>query len=320
MDKVSIYSQDPYGRSDENTDIFLDINIWQPYFCEGANLSTKYVKVENDIDVLLVTSEPPNKTNNKAVLIISGWFSVINAWVEIVKEISKTNTLYYYESREKTSAKQNMRIVDYSVERYAQDFDIVVNQLAHKIEDVVVIGSSVGGTMMFNYLANYNRVPFATILTGPQPYIKMPPWPIGQILYNLPLRIFILSIRYAIWHLVKFRINKDKEPEQVEKLLQVMRLAIPKRMKHSVRALTKYNAWDRDIMEIKANVILVGAKLDKLHNVDKTKKIKDTIEKSSYLEYESNSGVHSIDFAKDVVRISSGDTDFVNNGDREDND
>ena len=167
--------------------------------------------------------------------------------------------------------------------------------------------------MMFNYLANYDRIPYSTILTGPQPYIKLPPWPIGPILYNMPLFIFIISIKYAAWHLVKFRINRDKEPEQVEKLLQVIRLAIPKRMKHSVRALTKYNAWDRDIMEIEADVILVGAKLDKLHSVDKTKKIQDAIKRSSYLEYESNLGVHSIDFARDIVRISSGDTSFINN-------
>ena len=148
--------------------------------------------------------------------------------------------------------------------KYTEGFHILIDHLNNKIEDVVVIGSSVGGTMMFNYLANYERMPFSTILTGSQPYIKLPPWPVGQIQYNMPLVIFILSIIYAVWHLVKFRINKDKEPEQVEKLLQVIRLAIPKRMKHSVRALTKYNAWDKDIMEIEANVVLMGAKLDKL--------------------------------------------------------
>ena len=75
-----------------------------------------------------------------------------------------------------------------------------IDQLDDKIENMVVIGSSVGGTMMFNYLANYDRIPFSTILTGPQPYLKLPPWPIGQLLYNLPLAIFILSIRYAAWH------------------------------------------------------------------------------------------------------------------------
>lgn len=313
MNKISVHSKDPYSRSDENTDIFLDVDIWQPYFADGVSINTRYVRVEDDIDVLLITSKPPVKTDSRPVLIISGWFSVISAWVEIVKEISITNTLYYYETREKTSAQQRMRIVDYTVERYAKDFNILIDNLEDKIEDIVVIGSSVGGTLMFNFLANYDRVPFSTILTGPQPYIKLPPWPIGPLLYNMPLPVFIISIKYTAWHLVKFRINKDKEPEQVEKLLQVIRLAIPKRMKHSIKALTKYNAWDKDIMEITADVVLVGAKLDKLHSVDKTKRIQDAIKKSSYLEYESNLGVHSIEFAKDIVRIASGDTSFVNN-------
>ena len=89
MDKISVHSQDPYSTSDENTDIFLDVNIWQDYFAEGATISTKYVAVEDDIDVLLITSEPPVKSDSRPILIISGWFTE-SALAQVVTDQLKT--------------------------------------------------------------------------------------------------------------------------------------------------------------------------------------------------------------------------------------
>ncbi|MCY3413521.1 MAG: alpha/beta fold hydrolase [Candidatus Heimdallarchaeota archaeon] len=308
MDKDSIYFMDPYRRTDVHTDIFAKEDTWKEFFDEYATISTQYIEVEPEIQILMIKSTPKIE-NGRPLMIIPGWFSVITAWISILKEISKQNVVYYYETREKTSARHCKKKVTYSIERYAEDFEVVINQLAHPIEEITVLGSSLGGTMLFNYLARFKRHPHCTLLMGPNPFIKLTP--VAPILFNLPVSVFIISIRYAIWHMVKFRINKEEEPEQVTKLLQVMRLALPRRMKYSVRHLRKYNAWKHDIEAIDSRVILIGALADKMHGVDRTRRIRDAIKNSGYLEYSSNLGAHSIGFARDMVRLSKGDNSFV---------
>lgn len=306
---ISIYEKDPYDKSHYNTNHFISEDIWKPFFDIHAKISTKYILMDDGVQLLLIKSTPV-ENGGKPILLIPGWFSVITAWYHTLKEISKRNVVYYLETREKTSSIHPGKKVKYGVDRLAKDFDIVIPKLEHKLDEILLVGSSIGGTMLFHYLANYNFKPYLTVLIGPNPYIEL--FPFAFLGYNMPVFLFSLTIRYAYWHLKKFRMSKEEESHQMIKLRQTLRLAIPRRLKYSVKNLKQYNAWNEDIEVILDKIVLVGAVTDKLHSIEKTRKLRDALQNSGYLEYESNYGTHSTDFAKDLVRISLGDTKFIN--------
>lgn len=304
MEEKSVFEIDLYKMEDNGTDIFLNTEIWKKYYHTDAQIHTKYIEVDEGVELLLMTVNPKEKKTERSILVLPGWFSHISSWLGVLHCISEKTTVYYLESREKTSARLNDKKKDFSIEKLADDFAVAIEMLPDPIENIVVLSSSLGGTMLFSYLARYERKPYQTVMVGPNPKIKLPPI-LGSIFVNLPLFMFHLTIRYISWHIIKFKINKEKEPQQVHKYLQVVRLAVPWKIKASAKKVLKYNGWD-DIAKLD-RIILVGARMDKMHSTDSTKKIRDEINNSGYIEFETNYDVHSDTMGNILLELAEGD-------------
>lgn len=303
MEEKSVFEVDLYSKEDIGTDIFLNTDIWERYYHKNAKLDIKYIEVDAGVEILLTSVKPKVKSIKRSILVLPGWFSHISSWTGVLHSISEKTNVYYLESREKTSARLDGKKKDFSIEKLADDFAATIEILPESIENIVVLASSLGGTILFSYLARYERKPFQTVMVGPNPLIKIPPI-IGSIFVNLPLFMFDLTIRYISWHIIKFKINKEKEPQQVHKYLQVVRLAVPWKIKASAKNVLKYNGWD-DIAKLK-RIILVGARMDKMHSADSTRKIRDTISNSGYIEFETNYDVHSDKMGNLLIELAEG--------------
>ena len=304
MEEKSVFEVDAYSRNDHGTDKFLNNDIWKRFYHKDAKINSKYVGVDNDVELLLITSTPKIKSVERAIFILPGWFSQMSSWVDLLHTISEKTNVYYLDSREKTSARLDTRNKDFSVEILADDLAIVVEKLPEPIENIIVLASSLGGTILFSYLARYERKPYYTVMVGPNPTIKAPPI-LGGIFVNLPLCMFKLTIRYVTWHIIKFKINTEKEPQQVHKFLQVIRMALPWKLKASAKKVLKYNGWE-DIAQL-SRIILVGARLDKMHSTETTKLIRNTINNSGYIEFESNHDAHSNEMGNLLLDLAGGD-------------
>ncbi len=304
-----IFTQDPFIRQDVNrSEIFLNRDLWSKYFSNECTVIPQYIEVAPNIKTLLISSKPYKKSELRPIIIIPGWFSQIPSWQEILEYCSSRTEIYYIETREKTTALHDHNI-NYDVASMADDFFAVVNKLSVNIEDAVVLASSMGGTLLFNYLSRYDRYPHRTVMLGPNPTIEKP-FLLGHFLLGMPQFLFTITLSVLKFYVINFKMNSKNDPQAL-KYLQVMRMAVPKRMIRSGRAIVgKYKGWE-DIAKITEPIILVTAMSDKLHAMERTLKIADTLEKSGLLDFETNIEAHSVKLATHLIELANDDESSI---------
>ncbi len=283
-------------------EIYSDVNYWRPYFDESAKIITHYFSVSDGSKLLVVESIPKNKQYKHPVMVIPGWFSRPSGWIGITKELSKDTHVFYFESREKESSIMPHKNVEFTVERMGDDFYEIISTEHINIEDCTIIASSMGGTMLFAFFHKYNIKPHKTFFLGANPTIEAPLWA-RLTLLRAPLFMYGPLKRFVKWYLVKFRVDSKKEPEQAEKYKDVIDRAVSWKLQKSARQVIKFNAWPF-LSEINVPIIFIGAKTDKLHNAERSKKMREMMKNSEYVEFESNKIIHSEEFARYVKNSS----------------
>jgi hypothetical protein len=224
--------------------------------------------------------------------LISGWFSLILRWSEVLQIVSKETQVVYIETRDKTSSiVEKSKQTDMSIERMSLDIAEVSGELGIDFQESICLASSMAATIMLKYLGDQNIAPWKTILLGPVPKFKFPPL-LGSLLLAIPTFLVGFGMRYVRWHVLKFRVDKEKEPEQAKSYDLSLKLADPWKIRYSAKAAKRYNGWD-DLEKINANVILVGASADKLHASEVTQKISSMIKGSEYVDFQTNQAAHS---------------------------
>jgi hypothetical protein len=178
-----------------------------------------------------------------------------------------------------------------SIERMSLDIAEVSGELGIDFQESICLASSMAATIMLKYLGDQNIAPWKTILLGPVPKFKFPPL-LGSLLLAIPTFLVGFGMRYVRWHVLKFRVDKEKEPEQAKSYDLSLKLADPWKIRYSAKAAKRYNGWD-DLEKINANVILVGASADKLHASEVTQKISSMIKGSEYVDFQTNQAAHS---------------------------
>ncbi|MCY3410592.1 MAG: alpha/beta hydrolase [Candidatus Heimdallarchaeota archaeon] len=308
MEDISVFDEenDPYSQEDLGSDKFLDPNTWRRYFDDSANITLTYIEVEEGVKTMLIKSTPQVNESKRAVLIIPGWFSMIVGWNDVLLNLSKNTIIYFWDTREHTTSPHERKDIDYSIPRIADDFSVLIQYLEHKIEDMIVVSSSLSGTILFNYLARYERWPYQTLMIGPNPRISTPPI-LPFIFLHVPLIFFKLAIKYIKWHIMKFLIDSN-QPGQGYKFLQVMRLAQPARIRASARKVLKYNAWEGDIAKIDAPIILIASRIDKMHGAERTMKIHNALKNSCIKYFESNLDAHSAKMGEFIFQVANDQT------------
>jgi len=294
----------------QKSEKFRNIDQWRDYFHPNCVISTKYHTVSDGTKLFSILTQPPNKIENiRPIIIIPGWFSLISGWLDVVNTISEFTTIAYFESREKNTSILASNKVDMSVNRMVLDLCEVRDDLGVEFKDAIVLGSSMGGTTIFKYLVDQNISANLFVLIGPNPSFDAPKI-ITPILLKMPLFIYKVTKAYVKWHVLRFKIDRKKEPEQAQKYIDVLEGAENWKIRQSARKCLKFNVW-RDLHLINANILLVGASLDKMHAAERTLKLKKLIKNASYIDFESNKKSHSEEFGKFMVEIAHQDWDSI---------
>jgi hypothetical protein len=161
------------------------------------------------------------------------------------------------------------------------------------------MGSSMGATAILEALKNNALKARAAFLIGPNGEFKGPP--ILKHLINLPHQSYHIIKYIILWYLKTFRVDTEKEPEQMQRYKKTLHSPDTQRIRLSAKAAInmKYQVWP-DIETIQTPVALAYASTDKLHSTVNIRRIANSLPKSVIITCESNRYMHSAKILDDL--------------------
>ncbi len=262
------------------------------YTDKSVKVTEDYVEVSDGVALKVIDFLPECDGPEKpAVVFVAGWISLISGWQDVLKQLTPRYRTIYLETREKVSAKLPEGPADFSIARMSLDIHEILNRSVSLKRPFCFVGSSLGATVVLDYLSQNLRQPSHTILIGPNAEFSFPVW-------SLPLIRLLPAFLYAAvkpglkWYLRNIRLDKHRESEQVKKYEGTIDAAEPKRLKANAWALRDYKLWDK-LPEVKAPVLIIGARSDMLHGMDIMKRMVALMPCATLEIMESNRETHS---------------------------
>ncbi|GAB6095599.1 hypothetical protein JCM14469_18510 [Desulfatiferula olefinivorans] len=260
----------------------------------AVRLTTRPVTVSDGVTLSLYDFQPKNPASPLPVLVfVPGWVSLMSGWTEVLKVLTPKARVLYLETREKRSARlPEGPLPEFTLARMSADLAEVIGQELPEDTPFVLAGSSLGATVILEYLNGQNaRLPRNTVLISPITEVDFPMWA-QWIIRWVPPSAYALIRYVAIFYLTRFRVDKRKEPEQAAKYTGTLMAAEPVRLKANARALSGYSVWNRPT-GVDARILLVGARTDKLHGLDDLRRMAEALPQARLSIMESNRATHS---------------------------
>ncbi len=260
---------------------------------DGVTTQEKFVKISDGVELRIIDFKPKDYDSEKPVVVfVAGWISLIQGWQYVLKMITPYYRTLYIETREKISAKlpENKK-VEFSIQRMSQDIDEILAQVLPKNQKFYFAGSSLGSTVILYYLNMYKLQPEKSLLIAPLCEFQMPSWGIFLVRLAHP-NLYLIIKPIVKWYLRNFRLDKEKEPEQVAKYEGTLDAAEPRRLKANAMSIKDFSLWEK-LSDIPSPVVIIGAGTDTLHGVDIMEKMVSLIPSAQLEMMESNKDTHS---------------------------
>lgn len=260
-----------------------------------------YFNVSDGVAIKIIDFMPKgDRPERPLVVFVAGWISSISGWKDMLKELTPHYRTLYVETREKKSAiLPEKSDIDFSVDRMSRDIDEILRQRVPEDRPFCFVGSSLGSTVILEYLSRRGRNPIDAFVIAPNCEFPFPWWLLAAIRF-IPASFYGKMKLILKWYLRNFRIDKEKEPEQAKKYEGTMDAAEPKRLQASALELSNYSLWDKLEM-ITAPVCIIGAKSDTLHGVEEMEKMVGLIPSARLEIMASNKETHSDKAGKFIV-------------------
>ncbi len=269
------------------------MSSYHDYSSDGTAISEYYFYTSDGVALKIIDFIPPgNERHQPVIVFVAGWISHISGWKAVLKEITSRYRTFYLETREKISARLPVdTAVEFSIERMRTDLDEFVLAKVPADSPFCFIGSSLGSTIILEYLIENSRQPVDAYLIAPNCEFRFPLWFVMAVRV-LPLSLYPFMKSVLKWYLRNFRLDKRREPEQVKKYESTIDAAEPKRLKASALALRGYSLWHK-LSEVKSPVMVIAANTDILHSASEIKTMVDLIPCGRLEIMASNRETHS---------------------------
>lgn len=257
----------------------------------GVEIKEEFIRVSDGVVLKVIDFQPP-ENNGPVLIFVAGWISLISGWREVLMELTPQFRTLYVETREKISAQlPEGSGLDFSVTRMALDLDEIVETLVPSGKKFAFAGSSLGSTIVLDHLSRNVRQPCMALLVGPVPKFRFPAW--GMLLIRCcPPALYLLIKPIIKWYLKYIRVDRKKEPAQVEKYHGALDAAEPARLKANALRLAEYSLWEK-LPQIQVPVVVIGAKSDSLHGLETLEKIVELTPNAVLAVLDSNKDAHS---------------------------
>ncbi len=281
------------------SDVFKD-----PISAHHATFSEQRIRVSEQVSLRVVSWQPKDSHAGSPIVFVAGWVSIVAGWADFLHALSRKHPVYYIETREKKSAeirKNRLLTDDFRMDRFAEDVITACSRLPIHMEDAIVSGSSLGATALLEALKHERLKAKGVFLVGPASEFRVP-FSLRWMPYLFPSPAYHIVKHFVVWYFRKFRVNVEKEPEQMRRYENTILSAHPLRIKLSGRAFMRYQVWP-DLETVKAPARIAYASSDKLHASDDMTRMAETIQTADLLPCESNWYMHSAPLAEDVCRF-----------------
>ncbi len=269
----------------------------QKFCAPGTKIKKEMIPVSNKVSLRVISFTPEKQNNNPEVLFIAGWITLIEAWKQVLKEMTKNFHVHYVETREKISSQVTGR-VGYGVEDIGQDIVTLVNHFDLKYQKYILFGSSLGATSILESCQYLKTRPLCLVLIGPNAVFRFPGF--GKVIIRIfwP-RLYLILKPFIKWYLKNFRLDVKNDQAQYEKYCNNIDVADPWKLRKGAISLSKYQVWDL-LGEIEFPALIVGASKDSLHEPKNLHQIVEKMKSATYLDLETNKLTHSEIMVKEM--------------------
>ncbi|MBN1961286.1 MAG: alpha/beta hydrolase [Deltaproteobacteria bacterium] len=261
-----------------------------PLNITNVDFSENLIRISHNVHLRVLTWRPKNP-KGQPILFVAGWVSAVSGWLDLLSVLVTEHVVYYLETKEKSSAELiNPQTQDFYIPKQAQELIQAASILKLTPDDFIIMGSSLGASIILEALKNQQLKPQCAFLIGPTCYFNFPWW--TPLLLKLPAVTYKLIKHLALWYLRTFRVDAKAEPEQMQRYEQTLKFAHPQRIKMSAKAFAGFSVW-QDLKTITAKVVISYALSDSLHDVSTIKRLIDTLPQSVAVPCSSNKHMHS---------------------------
>jgi len=235
------------------------------------------------------------------LLLVAGWITIVDSWAPVLARMAQSRRVIYLESREKVSAgfrPELMRKGSFRVECLGRDIATVAAKIGLKLENAVLVGSSLGANAILEGLKQGARCR-AAFLIGPNAEFAFPLW--ARFLMRLPAAAYGPLVPIVLWYLRHFRLDVKAEPEQYQRYRRTAEGADFERLKLSALALEGYRAIE-DFEKIIDPVAVAFASSDRLHGEANARQLADALPRGTALDCPSNAFLHRPDVVDEIDR------------------
>ncbi len=247
-------------------------------------------QISAGIELRVISFTPSFVQSNPVIIFVAGWITHIDAWKSVLQEITKDFTVMYVETREKISSRIEGQ-AEYSIEAIGNDIVRLVEQWSFPPNGYVLVGSSLGATVIAECFHALTKRPAAMVLISLNAVFRVPIiWKVIIALFYPPFYAIVKP--FVKWYLKHFRLDVKADEAQYKKYCNALDAADPWKLKKAVVALAPYSVWHR-LESLQCPVLLVGANKDLLHEPDYLQTIASLIPQVSVVDLETNANTHS---------------------------
>ena len=272
-----------------------------PLPADGTDFRERWVPTAPGVALRLL-QWTPRRESSPPLLLVPGWISGIGSWTAVLEAVIPDRRVVVVETRDKPSARfeRRLRVREMGIPAFAEDLLAAARASGIAGPDTVAFGSSLGATAILEAMKN-DRLPVGgAFLVGPNARFRTPWW--GRPLLLLPPAVYRVARHLAVLYIERFRLDREKEPEQAARYRNAILGAEPRRLMLSARALADYTVWDR-LETVARPVAVAWAPTDRLHEADAIRRIVETLPDARPIPCPSNRFMHSREIVPHLDRF-----------------
>lgn len=269
---------------------------YSPFCQEEATYKAEYVSLPSGVELLTVVFFPPEPAEAPVVLFLPGFVSIIENFRETLIELTRSHTVIYVETREKSTAKISPDH-RFSVDEITSDIVHFARLRIPAGVPYAIAGYSLGATVIAEAFQDLDHKPEAVILI--EPNSSFPFNGIALFFARLAKYLYRPVVPFVKWYLRTFMIDVKADEEMYLINCRNLDTAEPSRLGAAVRQLSRYRM--QGCLElITAPALVIVASKDRFHSHGEGQEIARLIPGARCLDMEDNKRTHSTEAGREI--------------------
>jgi pimeloyl-ACP methyl ester carboxylesterase len=242
---------------------------------------------------------PLQESPHPPLVLVPGLVSVMESFIHLVEELSRDFELIYLETAEKNSALVPQEY-PFTIEHFSEDLNAFLSHLGFQREQYLLMGFSMGATVLLDACRLKEIAPAALILGEPSAEFSFPWW--SHLLARVAAPVYPLIKPALLWYIRTFRVDTAADEEIYHIVSRALHAADPVKLCRTLRGIASYKAWPV-LPLVRCPVLILGASKDTLHPYAETLLLRELISDCTLVDMENNLRNHSAEAAHVLMRF-----------------